>query len=334
METCLTMPRKHPNSSPCRPARPAAARLSSAASAAALCLAAVSLAGAAHAGSGKLPLTGGVSTVDGAAGGGLSPWALIGTQATEGEIGVSAFASRAVTRDYALTVAGAAFAWNNRLELSLAQQDLSTGVTGRALGLPGLRLRQNIVGVKLRLAGDAVLDSDTWRPQIAVGVLSKQLQDSGLSGTLTALGARSRDAEAYVSATKLFLAQGLLVNGTLRLTRANQGGLLGHGGEIPGIVDDRSYSLQPEVSVAWLLNRRLAVGFEWRGMPDKLRRAGEVAGLGTGLRGEDWKDLFIAWAPGPQLSLTAAWVDLGRVVPATTEQRRQTGAYVSAQIAF
>ncbi|KPF49093.1 hypothetical protein IP87_18845 [beta proteobacterium AAP121] len=292
------------------------------------------MAGPVQAGTGKLLLTGGVSTVDGAAGGGLTPWALTGTQATEGQVGASAFASRAVTRDYALTVAGAAFAWNNRLELSLAQQALSTGVTGRALGLPGLRLRQNIVGLKLRVAGDAVLDSDTWRPQVAVGLLSKRLQDNDLSPTLNALGARQRDTEAYVSATKLFLAQGLLVNTTLRLTRANQGGLLGHGGEIAGVVDDRGYSLQPEVSVAWLLNRRLAVGFEWRSMPDKLRRAGEIAGLGSGLKGEDWKDLFIAWAPSPHLSLTAAWVDLGQVVPATTEQRRQTGAYLSAQIAF
>ncbi len=323
------MPLKHPR--PDAPSRaPGACRLARATAAAAVAL----LAGTAFAGTGKLPLTGGVSTVDGAAGGGISPWAVIGTQATEGEIGASAFASRAVTRDYALTAAGAAFAWHNWLEVSLAHQDLSTGVTGRALGLPGLRLRQNIVGLKVRVAGDAVLDSDTWRPQIAVGLLRKELKDNGLSGTLQALGARPRDTEAYVSATKLFLAQGVLVNATLRITRANQGGLLGHGGAIAGVVNDRSYSLQPEVSVAWLLNRRLAVGAEWRSMPDKLRRAGEVAGLGEGLRAEDWKDVFIAWAPSRHLSLTAAWVDLGRVVPATTEQRRQTGAYLSAQIAF
>lgn len=44
----------------------------------------------AHADTGKLLLTGGVSTVEGAAGGGISPWAVIGSQATEGERGVSA----------------------------------------------------------------------------------------------------------------------------------------------------------------------------------------------------------------------------------------------------
>ena len=57
----------------------------------------------AHADTGKLLLTGGVSTVEGAAGGGLSPWAVISTQATEGENGASGFVSRAVTGDYGLT---------------------------------------------------------------------------------------------------------------------------------------------------------------------------------------------------------------------------------------
>ena len=287
---------------------------------------------AAQAATGKLLLTGGVSTVEGAAGGGISPWALIGTQATEGEIGASAFATRVVTRDYGLNVAGVALAWNNRLELSLARQDLDTGVTGRAVDMPGLRLRQTIAGAKLRVAGDAVLDSDTWMPQLAVGVQAKSLQDSGLSPTLGALGAKHRGTDLYLSAAKLFLAQGLLVNGTLRLTKANQNGLLGHGGTLGG--DDAGYSLQPEVSVAWLLSRQLALGFELRAMPDKLKRAGEAAGLGDGLRTGDWADVFIAWAPSPQLSLTVAYVDLGRIVPATTQQRRQTGAYLSAQVAF
>ncbi|MDP3170098.1 MAG: DUF3034 family protein, partial [Polaromonas sp.] len=41
----------------------------------------------AHAETGKLLLTGGVSSIDGAAGGGLTPWAVIGSNATEGEVG-------------------------------------------------------------------------------------------------------------------------------------------------------------------------------------------------------------------------------------------------------
>jgi hypothetical protein len=41
----------------------------------------------------------------------------------------------------------------------------------------------------------------------------------------------------------------------------------------------------------------------------------------------------VAWAPNKSVSITAAWVDLGRVVPAL-QPRRQTGGYLSAQIAF
>lgn len=291
-----------------------------------------SLTTAAHADTGKLLLTGGVSTIEGAAGGGLSPWAVIGTQATEGETGVSAFVSHAKTQDYRLNVAGAAVAFNNRVELSVARQDFDTGITGSLLGLPGLHLRQNIIGAKLRVAGDAVLNSDTLMPQIAVGIQAKQLESSGLDATLNALGAKRSGTDVHVSATKLFLAQGIVVNGTLRATKANQNGLLGFGARLGGA--DNGYELQPEISVAYLIRNNLAVGFEYRGMPNKLQRAGNAAGLGDGLRSNDWKDIFVAWAPSKNVSLTAAYVDLGRIVPATTGGKRQSGVYVSAQFAF
>ncbi len=287
---------------------------------------------AAQADTGKLKLTGGVSTVEGAAGGGLSPWATVGTQASEGEVGVSAYASRAVTRDYGLTATGVAVGVHDKLELSLGQQDFNTGNTGTLLGLPGLHLRQTIVGAKLRVAGDAVLDSDSPMPQIAVGVLHKRLASSGLDGTLAALGAKRSGTDVYISATKLLLAQGILVNGTLRATKANQGGLLGFGATLNGA--DNGYTLQPEISVAYLLSPQLAVGFEYRAMPDKLRRAGAGAGLGAGLEADNWKDIFVAWAPSKNVSLTLAYVDLGRIVPATTAARKQTGVYLSAQINF
>ncbi len=286
----------------------------------------------AHADTGKLLLTGGVSTVEGAAGGGLSPWAVIGGPGAAGETGVAAHVSRAVTRDYGLTAAGVAIGLNDRVELSFGHQDFNTRATGTALGLPGLHLKQDVLGAKWRLAGDAVVDSDTWMPQIAVGVQHKRLQSSGLDGTLAALGADRSGTDVYLSATKLFLAQGVLVNGTLRATRANQGGLLGHGATLGGT--DDGYELMPELSVAWLLRKDLAVGFEYRGMPNKLQRAGAAAGLGNGLRADDWMDLFVAWTPSKNVSLTAAWVNLGRIVPATTGGRQQTGLYTSVQFAF
>jgi Protein of unknown function (DUF3034) len=281
---------------------------------------------------GKLLLTGGVSTVEGAAGGGISPWAVIGTQATQSEIGFSAFASRVSTTDYGLNTYGAALGWNDRLELSLARQDLDAGITGTLLGLPGLHLKQDIVGIKLKLAGDAVLNSDSLMPQIAAGLQFKSLGSTGLDATLTALGAKRSGMDAYLSATKLLLAQGILVNGTLRATKANQNGLLGFGATLGGA--KQGYELLPEVSVAILLRNNLAIGAEYRKMSNRLQVAGNAAGLGDGLRSSDWKDLFIAWAPSKNLSLTLAYVDLGLIVPATTAKRRQTGAYLSAQVAF
>ena len=69
---------------------------------------------------------------------------------------------------------------------------------------------------------------------------------SGLDATLDALGAKRSGTDVYVSATKLFLAQGLLVNATLRGTKANQNGLLGHGARLGGA--DNGYEFMPEIA--------------------------------------------------------------------------------------
>ena len=281
---------------------------------------------------GKLLLTGGVSSIDGAAGGGLTPWATIGTYASDTATGFSAHATRVTTNDYGLNTYGVTLGIRNQWEVSLARQYLDTGVTGPGLGLPGLQLTQDILGAKWRVAGDAILDSDTWQPQVAVGIELKSLQSSGLDATLSALGAKKDGVDLYVSATKLFLAQGILVNGTLRATNANQNGLLGFGGTLGGARDQ--HQLMPELSVAWLANRHLALGLEYRRMPNNLQDPGAAAGLGDGLRAQDWQDVFVAWAPNKSASVTLAYVDLGVIVPATTNNRKQTGAYLSMQLAF
>ena len=286
----------------------------------------------AHAETGKLLLTGGVSSVEGAAGGGLTPWAVIGTNATAGETGFSAFASTAGTKDYGLNIVGAAVGFKDRFELSVARQDLDTRGTGTALGLPGLHLKQDIIGAKVRVAGDAILDADSYMPQIAVGLQYKTLKSTGLDPTLNALGAKRSGTDLYVSATKLYLGQAVLLNGTLRATKANQNGLLGYGATLGGNED--RYTLQPEFSAAVLVSKNVVVGAEYRFMRNKLEQAGRTAGLGNGLRAEDWKDIFIAWAPNKNVSLTLAYVDLGVIVPATTASRKQQGYYLSAQFAF
>ena len=266
-------------------------------------------------GNGKLLLTGGVSSIDGAAGGGLSPWAVIGSYATQGELGATAFVTRASTQDYALTTYGAAIGLLDRVELSIARQEFNANVV-----VPGTTLQLDIVGVKLRVAGDAVLDADTLMPQVAVGAQFKHVNPGpAVGGVLDSVDAKRSGIDLYLSATKLFLAQGVLVNGTLRATKANQNGLLGFGS-----ADRSGYSIKPELSLAWLLRRNLAIGAEVRFKPNNLAFAGAP------FEEQAWKDLFVAWAPTKNVSVTAAYVDLGNIVG----HQHQTGGYVSLQLAF
>lgn len=291
----------------------------------------------AHADTGKLLLTGGVSTIAGSAGGGLTPWAVIGSNATEGEVGFSGYATRAATQDYGLNGYGVAVGLHDRVELSLARQDFDASPAIALNGIapfgvtPGQHIQMDIAGIKVKVAGDAVLNADSWMPQIAVGLEHKRVRPGSIGSVLDFLGTQTSGTDVYVSATKLLLAQSLLVNGTLRSTNANQNGLLGFGAAAPG---KNRRSLQPEFSVAYLINKNLAVGAEYRFKPNNLQALGAAAGLGAALREDDWKDIFIAWAPSKNLSLTLAYVDLGRIVPGITNHRRQTGYYLSAQVAF
>jgi hypothetical protein len=291
----------------------------------------------AHADTGKLLLTGGVSTIAGSAGGGLTPWAVIGSNATEGEVGFSGYATRAATQDYGLNGYGVAVGLHDRVELSLARQDFDASPAIALNGIapfgvtPGQHIQMDIVGIKVKVAGDAVLNADSWMPQIAVGLEHKRVRTGSIGSVLDFLGTQTSGTDVYVSATKLLLAQSLLVNGTLRSTNANQNGLLGFGAAAPG---KNRRSLQPEFSVAYLISKNLAVGAEVRFKPNNLQALGAAAGLGAALREDDWKDIFIAWAPSKNLSLTLAYVDLGRIVPGITNHRRQTGYYLSAQVAF
>lgn len=264
--------------------------------------------------SGKLLLTGGVSQVEGAAGGGLTPWAVIGGYGTRDEFGGSAFYTRINLGDYHLDTAGVLVGINDRVELSYAQQRFDTEQVGAALGLgEGFTFKQDVYGVKLRLAGEAVLESDSAMPQISVGV---QYKKNNQGPVLAFIGAKDDSGtDFYVSATKLFLAQGVLLNGTVRFTKANQIGILGFGGD-----RNDSYRPQFEASAAYLLTRKLAIGAEYRTKPNNLGIARE----------DDWFDVFLAYQPIKNVSVTVAYVDLGNIVI----KDNQRGLYASLQVGF
>ena len=264
--------------------------------------------------SGRLLATSGVVQIEGAGGGGLVPWALITGYGTRDQIGADVHDTVVPLSDFTLNSAGAAVGLYDRVELSYAHEWFSTGAAGARLGLGnGYQFHLDVAGVKVRLTGDAVYDQDSWLPQIAVGT---ELKSADRHTVLHALGAQSNDgADFYIAATKLFLAQSLLVDLTVRATKANQFGLLGFGGDRDG-----SYSPQFEGSAALLLTRRLAVGAELRTKPDTLHFAHEG----------DAFDVFAVLFLDKHLSTTLAFTDLGPIV----RQGEQEGAYLSLELGF
>ncbi len=267
-----------------------------------------------HRAGGKLVLTDGITTVEGAAGGGLASWALIAGNETDAGIGGSAHATLVALPDFDLKSYGAAIGLFDRVELSYAHQSFDTRGAGAALGLGrGFTFAQDIFGAKLRVAGDAVWGQDRALPQIAVGVQHKIADKAAV---VRAVGAReTRGTDFYLSATKVLLAQSLVVDATVRLTKANQLGLLGFGGDRTA-----GRTAQFEGSAGMLLTSRLLVGGEYRTKPDNLRFANE----------DDSYDLFAAWAVQRNVTLAAAYADMGDI--ATVPGQR--GLFLSLQGAF
>jgi Protein of unknown function (DUF3034) len=273
------------------------------------------------AGGGRLLLTGGVSTIEGAAGGGLVPWALIGGYGTRDEIGLQAFATGVDSEDFTLASYGGAINVYDRVELSIARQNFNLRKVGAALGLGNrYTISQTIVGAKVRLFGNAVLDQDTILPQVSIGAQYKINDDALVVGSV--LGLKRKNVDFYVAATKVVLSESLLLNTTVRFTRANQYGILGFGG-LSG--QDQGYKPQLEGSAALLLSRKFAVGGEFRTKSNRL----EGALGGTTFREENAWDVFAAYAPARNVALTVAYARLGQIA-----LRRQNAAYVSLQLGF
>lgn len=251
----------------------------------------------------RLLATSGVTQLEGGAGGGLVPWAIISGYGDEGEWSLGAFYTSTDVDDFRLKVTGANISYDNRVELSTALQSFEIK---DAAG----DIRQEIYGAKVRLAGD-VIYTDT--PQISVGLQYKRLLDPAIAD---AVGAKASDSgiDLYVSATKVHLGliggYHFLWNATLRVTKANQLGVLGYGGD-----DESRYQLMPEVSALVLLNDGLAVGAEYRKKPNNLSAFDE----------DSFSDVFIAWFPNKNVSLTVAYADLGSI--AGSED--QSGLYLS-----
>lgn len=254
---------------------------------------------------GKLLATSGLLSIEGSAGGGLTPWAVIAGYGEADQFGGSASYSQSQLQDFDLQTGAVAFGWRNRVELSLARQHLDLPASfGNAT------LTQDVVGVKVRLAGDLIYDA--W-PQIS---LAAQFKSSGSPQQLLALGITDdQDVDYLLGVSRLFLdgpfSRNLLLNLGLRSTKAQQTGLLGFSTERDTVF---------EGSVVSLLNRSWALGMEFRQKPDAL----------SGLTEQHWRDVFLAWFPNKQWSLALAHVDLGRIAGS----RPQRGYFFTVQGSF
>jgi hypothetical protein len=263
--------------------------------------------------SGKLLLTGGVTNIEGAAGGGLASWAVITGYETRDGVGGNVHGTLVELPDYQFRAYGAAVGFRDRLELSYARQAFDTQGAGGQLGLgKGFTFHQDVFGAKVRVLGDAVYDQDTWMPQVAIGVQWKRADRGAVIGLLG--GRDDQGVDWYLAATKVLLNESVVLNGTVRATKANQTGLLGFGGP-----DSNSYHAEFEGSAGVLLSKRLLVGAEYRSKPDNL-----------GLKEDDWWDVFAAYAVSKNLSITAGYANLGEIATFGG----QHGLYLSLQAGF
>jgi hypothetical protein len=253
----------------------------------------------------KILATSGGQQIEGQAGGGIVPWALLAGYGDVGEWGGSAAATRVQVDDFELDVAGVALSFANRLELSVARQDLNV----KPLGLD---IRQDVVGGKLRIGGDLIYGS---LPALTAGVQWKRNRDSAVP---LALGAEDNEGIDFtLSASRLWLGavagRNLFANATLRRTEANQLGLLGFGS-----IDGADSRWVGEASLGVFLSRHWVVGAEYRQKPDLLQTVEEDA----------WKDVFLGWFPSKRVSVIGAYTDLGSIAGLAD----QTGFYLSVQI--
>jgi hypothetical protein len=255
----------------------------------------------------KLIGTAAVNQIEGSAGGGLIPWAVLSGYATDDQWATSVFTSHSTVDDYSLETIGFAINYHDRLELSYSRMTF-----GIDAGAPDIRM--NVVGAKYRLFGDVVY---TDLPQVSVGVQHKSLVDFAIPASVGAIDDSGTDW--YITASKVWLDgpfhRTVLLDLNARLSKGNQIGLLGFGGD-----EDNDYNLSFEGAAGLFLNRHWLAGVEYRQKSDHL----------SAVKEDDWFDFFVTYLPNKSLSITAAYLNLGDIAGAPD----QTGFYISLQGAF
>lgn len=253
----------------------------------------------------KILATGGATQLEGQAGGGIVPWAVISGYGDHGEWGGAVAYTRVNVDDFGLDVGSVSIGILDRIELSYSRQSLDVKPLG-------IEIEQDIVGGKFRLAGDLIYNA---MPLLTLGAQYKKNRDFLVPSLVGAND--DSGVDLYLAGAKLWLGglagRNVFANGTLRYTEANQIGLLGFGSN-----GGSDYSLQFEGSAGIFLTRQIALGVEYRQKPDNLAAVKE----------DDWYDLWLAWFPNKRVSLVAAYSDLGSIAGLPD----QSGWYLSIEI--
>ena len=249
-----------------------------------------------------------VTQVEGQAGGGIVPWALL----SSGKPTISA--TWVDTGDYTLSSVAIQTAIADKIELSYARMTFDAGTAaGGAFG----QIDVDVLGVKVKL-----MDLNGMTPAVAFGIQYKNTNGNlAFDNFLKGQGADDSDTEFYLAATSLTPIgdRKLLINATLRATRANQIGILGYKSKWE---DD--YEAQFETSIGMFLNDKTVIGVEYRMKPDNI----------NGLHEQDWGDLFFAYFPTKNMSITAAAALFGDVVAEVNNGESgsdQRGLYLQIQ---
>lgn len=257
-----------------------------------------------------------ITNIDGQAGGGLVPWALLSS-------GPTVAITHLGTPNLSINSVAVNTSFANMVEVSYAHNMLS--VTGSTL--PAYANIDNVdnLGLKVKLndMGDSM-------PQFALGLVYKQASGNLADFLKTAAGIDKSGTDVYAAASKIVNIGGktVLLNGVLRASKANQLGLLGFGGGTT-VGAKTGYSVKPELSVEVFAAENVIVGAEYRAQPSN-----GVTGTEGIVHQNAAYDFHIVYVANKNFTLTAAYTNLGQVAPAFTGSNKQNGMLLQGQVNF
>lgn len=264
------------------------------------------------------------TNIEGSAGGGVVPMALMHPQ------GPLISYTNLTTQNFGIQSIAVGGTVADRAEVSLGHLMTTVPASYAAFYGTDNRITVNTFGLKIK-----VLDMSDSAPQVALGLQHKSSSGS-LLNTLKTAGAISGTSgtDVYAAATKVVTigGKGVVLNGVLRATKANQMGILGFGGGTAA-GGKTSYSVEPELSVGAFLTDNVIFGGEYRAKPNNI--SSTAAGLG--IKEEAAYTLFMAYIPNKNMTITAAYANLGQVgasQAAVAGTAKQDGMYLQLQTNF